>query len=79
MPYFLFTGVLISRIQDRLDSCRTQYPWIKPELMPYIGADEHLTDLVERRVLEYNQKPELACTTCKYRAPLGELSDHWAG
>ena len=80
VPYFLFTGVLIRRIQDMIDDIPKSYPWLKARLVDYIGVNNHLRDLIVRRIHEAEQGAlPLACVTCKYRAPLGQVTEHVGG
>lgn len=80
IPYFLFTGVLMNRIDAMIREVQEKSPWIKVSMLSYIGVDRHLVDLVERRVREADeQRPNLDCVTCHYRAPLGKLSEQVGG
>lgn len=50
LPYFLFTGVLIKRIQHQVEDFSRRHPSTQLVVGEYFGKDERLRDIVEDRV-----------------------------
>ncbi len=80
VPVYLFTGVLIERIDAQLARLRAQYPQIAFALGTHFGFDKGIFELVEARVAdaEAGEAPLLECDGCKYRlaAEAEHLHDH---
>lgn len=80
LPVYLFTGVLIERIDAQLARLRAQYPQIAFALGTHFGFDEGVFELVEARVAdaEKGETSMLECDGCKYRlaAEAEHLHDH---
>lgn len=71
LPYFLFTGVLIRRIQDRLREFQARHPDVPMGLAGYMGGHPSLVEiLMERRAEAINGTALMNCEMCKYRVPL---------
>lgn len=70
LPFYLFTGRLIKRIQRQVDRLRTTYPDRPLALAPYIGHHDKLFELMEERWQECasGSPALLACDGCSYRA-----------
>jgi len=72
LPYYLFTGVLIQRINRQVARLATQYPTTSFGLGRYIGFADAIFALVDERVAEAqgqggNTPIMLECDGCKYR------------
>ncbi|MBL0385808.1 sirohydrochlorin chelatase [Tumebacillus sp. ITR2] len=68
LPYFLFTGVLIKRIEDFMDVFRTTYPQVELRLAEYFGFHDALIDLVQERAEEAAQGDvKMNCDHCQFR------------
>ncbi|MGA8942788.1 MAG: sirohydrochlorin chelatase [Thermoactinomyces sp.] len=55
LPYFLFTGILIRRISEKVNQFQEQHPDLKVQLCPYLGADDSLLPIIRNRVQEVEQ------------------------
>ncbi|MFZ2855061.1 MAG: sirohydrochlorin chelatase [Rhodocyclaceae bacterium] len=80
IPVYLFTGVLIERIQAQVERLQQQYPQIAFALGTHFGFDRGIFDLLDARVAG-SELPEgglLECDGCKYRAAAEaeHLHDH---
>ncbi|WP_018987722.1 sirohydrochlorin chelatase [Aromatoleum toluclasticum] len=80
VPVYLFTGVLIERIDAQLARLRAQYPQIAFALGTHFGFDKGIFELVEARAADAHSDEEalLECDGCKYRlaAEAEHLHDH---
>ena len=79
VPVYLFTGVLIERIQAQVERLQQQYPQISFALGTHFGFDRGIFDLLDEKV--EGELPEgrmLECDGCKYREQAEEehLHDH---
>ncbi len=79
VPVYLFTGVLIERIQEQVARLRQQYPQIAFALGTHFGFDPGIFALLDGKV--GGELPEgrmLECDGCKYREDAEEehLHDH---
>lgn len=74
LPYYLFSGRLIERIQQQLTRLRSQYPYIFFVLTDYFGFEDEIYQLLDARVLAArgetaDETPGLTeCDGCKYRS-----------
>ena len=50
LPYYLYTGTLVKRIQRQLQHLRVQYPQIRFALGHYLGFEPEIFALLEQRV-----------------------------
>ncbi len=80
VPVYLFTGVLIERIQEQVTRLKQQYPQIAFALGTHFGFDPGIFALLDAKVVG-DPLPEgrmLECDGCKYRAEAEEehLHDH---
>lgn len=66
-PYFLFTGVLVERIEELVQSFSTKAPWVKIKLLPYIGNDKNLLPLLRNKINKETSKELASCLSCVYR------------
>jgi sirohydrochlorin cobaltochelatase len=77
LPYFLFTGVLIKRIEQDLALFREQYPELSFTLANYFGFHPKLKVIVADRIDEaLGGKSLMNCDTCQYRFEAGIHHHH---
>src|SRR5574343_925050 len=79
VPVYLFTGVLIERIQEQVARLKQQYPQVSFALGTHFGFDPGIFALLDNRASgEQTEGAMLECDGCKYReAAEGEhLHDH---
>ncbi|MBA2875915.1 sirohydrochlorin chelatase [Thermaerobacillus caldiproteolyticus] len=77
LPYFLFTGVLIKRLEEKIIQFRAQYPNIEFQLAGYFGFHPKLQTIVLDRLEEaLGQAVKMNCDVCQYRLHLAEHHDH---
>lgn len=70
LPYYLFSGTLISRIRRQVEHLRQQYPQMRFALGEYFGFEPEIFELLEQRVLDLREQTPAAlmpCDGCKYR------------
>jgi len=80
LPYLLFAGRLISKLQQQLEAFSQRYPWIFAELAPHLGGDPRMLALIDQRVHEaLNGSRPLPCDTCQYRVPVAGVAQHVGG
>ncbi len=65
-PVYLFTGVLIERIQQQVARLRQSYPQVAFALGEHFGFDEQIYALVDARV-QLHQSSRLECDGCRLR------------
>lgn len=80
VPVYLFTGVLMERIQAQVARLEQQYPQVAFALGRHFGFDQGIFDLLDDKV-SGDELPEgrmLECDGCKYRELAEEehLHDH---
>lgn len=83
LPYYLFTGTLIERIQRQVTHLRLQYPLMRFGLGGYFGFEEEIYGLLDERVHAARGEPAhnssipstMECDGCKYRE-LAEADAH---
>jgi sirohydrochlorin cobaltochelatase len=76
LPYYLFSGTLISRIRRQVAHLRLQYPQLRFALADYFGAEREIFELLEQRVADLRDEAPgalMPCDGCKYRAIAVEL------
>ena len=74
-PVYLFTGVLIERIEQQVARLRQSYPQIAFALGGYFGFDRGIYELADARVREHGASSGmLECDGCRYR--LAAEHDH---
>lgn len=82
VPYLLFSGVLLQKIQDKVARFAERHPWIRFATAGHLaeGSLEPLLDHVDRRVAEALEGGgALPCDNCQYRVPLKGLEDNVGG
>ncbi|MBF0157045.1 MAG: sirohydrochlorin chelatase [Magnetococcales bacterium] len=69
LPYYLFTGRLIKRIGRQVDRLRSQYPGITFGLAGYLGINDRVVEVLDRRLAEVREgsRSMLECDGCHYR------------
>lgn len=70
LPYYLFTGTLIERIYRQVQRLQKQYPQIHFALGDYMGFEEEVYELLEKRINEATDLLDaqmMECDGCKYR------------
>ena len=83
LPYYLFTGTLVERIQRQVTHLRLQYPLMRFGLGGYFGFEEEIYSLLDERVHAARGEPAhndsipstMECDGCKYRE-LAETHTH---
>ncbi|GFZ99160.1 cobalamin biosynthesis protein CbiX [Paenibacillus marchantiophytorum] len=77
LPYFLFTGVLIQRMEQMVQGYRATYPEQEFELAPYFGFHPLLQDILIGRAQEALQdEVKMNCDMCQYRLEAMKHIDH---
>ncbi|MFK2824104.1 sirohydrochlorin chelatase [Bacillus sp. B190/17] len=77
LPYFLFTGVLIKRLEKMTVQFQAAYPGISFSLAEYFGFHPKLKTVIKDRVEEALQgEVYMNCDTCQYRFEAMEHIDH---
>ncbi|WP_408010303.1 sirohydrochlorin chelatase [Pseudalkalibacillus sp. A8] len=77
LPYFLFTGILIKRLETLMEELQHLYPEHKFKLAGYFGFHDRLKTIIEDRITEALQgEVKINCDTCQYRLAAMEHIDH---
>jgi sirohydrochlorin cobaltochelatase len=77
LPYFLFTGILIKRMETLVTQFQEQYPDSQLILADYFGYHPKLQTILKDRVEEALQgNVQMNCDTCQYRLAAMEHIDH---
>ncbi|MNV52754.1 Sirohydrochlorin cobaltochelatase [compost metagenome] len=80
LPYFLFTGVLMKRIQEMTADFALRYPDIELELAGYFGSHPKLVEMLLERVEEaLGGQAYMNCGTCDYRQNVSHEHGHAHG
>lgn len=67
-PYFLFSGVLVTRIRQYSERVAADHPEVEILQVPYLGDHPLVIDTVRLRVLEaFEGEAPMNCSLCKYR------------
>ena len=72
-PYFLFSGVLVTRIKRQRDSVALKNPNLAFYDAKYLSSHPHVVDTFEERINEILYKKnnaDMNCSLCKYRSNL---------
>lgn len=71
VPYILFAGRLMERVETWIDSFAKQHPWIPIDLAQHLDADEQVLAVLESRTAAALGKERLLdCDACTYRKPM---------
>ncbi|MDF2959439.1 MAG: sirohydrochlorin cobaltochelatase [Paenibacillus sp.] len=77
LPYFLFTGVLIKRMETMLEQFAERYPELDFALADYFGFHPILKHILQERALEAVQgEARMNCDMCQYRLAAMEHIGH---
>lgn len=77
LPYFLFTGVLIKRMESMLETFEERYPEHQFSLADYFGFHPKLRQILIERATEALQgEAKMNCDMCQYRIAAMEHIDH---
>ena len=71
LPYYLFTGRLIKRITRQVARLKEQYPRLAIAQAGYLGINDRVVELLDRRLAEARGTVNLSmmeCDGCKFRA-----------
>lgn len=75
LPYFLFTGVLIKRIEGKMVEYSALYPEVEMKLAEYFGFHDALIDLIQERAEEAAAgEVKMNCDHCQFR--LAAMDEH---
>jgi len=75
-PYFLFSGVLVSRIRQHTDKVAADHPLVEFLSAPYLGDHPLVLDTFMERVAEVlGGEALMNCSLCKYRAQVLGFED----
>ena len=50
MPYFLFKGRLLKKLEDQVQEFKSKYPWIKIKMTGHIGVNENLFEYINEKI-----------------------------
>lgn len=77
LPYFLFTGILIKRLEKMIGQFQEKYPEVEFKLASYFGFHPKLeTILIERVEEALKDEVKMNCDTCQYRLGVMEHIQH---
>lgn len=80
LPYFLFTGVLVTKIFKITAQQQAQYPEIQIDCLPEIGIEPPLLQVLRNREIETQLgEVQMNCEMCKFRLSAvsnGHSHDH---
>src|SRR5712692_5450555 len=80
VPYLLFGGRLVARLEEQIRDFENRYPWIKTRLAAYLGVHPKLLDVIDDRIREaLSGQAPLPCDNCQYRAPVGAIAENVGG
>lgn len=71
LPYYLFTGTLIERIERQVEHLRQQYPQVRFAGGRYFGFEREVVEVLEQRIDDLRDGAPAAlmpCDGCKFRA-----------
>jgi len=70
LPYYLFNGTLVERIDRQVANLKAQYPAIRFTSTAYFGFEREIFELLEERVVDLKRGAPaslMPCDGCKYR------------
>ena len=71
VPYFLFTGILVDRIEEQVAAWAAAHPGLDVRPGPHLGADPRIARLILDRYAEaLAGGAHMNCDLCVYRHPL---------
>ena len=80
VPYLLFGGRLLVRLEEQVREFARRYPWVPARLSPHLGVHPKLLEVIDERIRETigGQAP-LPCDNCQYRVPVGAIAQNVGG
>jgi sirohydrochlorin cobaltochelatase len=80
VPYLLFSGRLVARLEEQIREFGNRYPWIKLSLASHLGVHPKLLEVIDDRIDETtSRQAPLPCDNCQYRAPVGAIAEKVGG
>ncbi|MEW9699108.1 sirohydrochlorin chelatase [Paenibacillus sp. SI8] len=77
LPYFLFTGILIGRMEEMVQGYREKYSEHEFQMAPYFGFHPLLQEILISRAQEALQdEVKMNCDMCQYRLEAMKHIDH---
>ncbi|WP_397538573.1 sirohydrochlorin chelatase [Rummeliibacillus pycnus] len=77
LPYFLFTGILMERMQEMREGYASKYTEVEVKLANYFGYHTALKTVLKDRIAESLQgEVKMNCDTCQYRLNAAEFVEH---
>jgi len=80
VPYLLFGGRLVARLEEQIREFGNRYPWIKLSLASHLGVHPKLLEVIDDRIGEASSgQGPLPCDNCQYRVPVGAIAENVGG
>lgn len=80
VPYLLFRGRLVDRLEEQIGEFRNRYPWIAVNLASHLGLHPRLLEVIDDRIGEaLGGRAPLPCDNCQYRVPVGAIAEKVGG
>jgi sirohydrochlorin cobaltochelatase len=80
IPYLLFGGRLVARLEEQIREFGNRYPWIKLSLASHLGIHPKLLEVIDDRISEASSgQAPLPCDNCQYRVPVGAIAENVGG
>ena len=80
VPYLLFGGRLVARLEEQIREFGNRYPWIKTRLAAHLGVHPTLLEVIDDRIREaLSGQAPLPCDNCQYRVPVGAFAENVGG
>lgn len=77
LPYFLFTGILIKRLEKLNEGFNNEYDAMQSTLCNYLGFHDKLKEVVKERIAEtFDGEAVMNCSLCQYRLEAAEHHHH---
>jgi sirohydrochlorin cobaltochelatase len=77
LPYFLFTGILMKRLEKMMVQFQNQFTNMEFKLAGYFGYHPKLQSILKERVEEaFHDEVKMNCDTCQYRLNVMEHVHH---
>lgn len=77
LPYFLFTGILIKRLENMIEDYQSKYPDYEFKLAEYFGFHPKLQNIIKDRIEEaLDGEVKMNCDTCQYRIAAMDHIEH---
>lgn len=80
VPYFLFAGRLIGRLEEQVAEFGRRYGWIRTHVASHLGVEPRIFGAIDDRLNEAMEGGlPLPCDTCHYRVPITEVVENVGG